>query len=69
MITSLLLFIIIYDNFCGLYAEFTGSILVAYARAIFRMYKEGKRGAYTIFDVPISYLSSKKAEDLRKELL
>ena len=49
--------------------EFTGSILVAYARAIFRMYKEGKRGAYTIFDVPISYLSSKKAEDLRKELL
>lgn len=49
--------------------EFTGSILVAYARAIFRMYKEGKRGAYTIFDVPISYLSFKKAEDLRKELL
>ena len=56
-------------SYTHLNPEFTGSILVAYARAIFRMYKEGKRGAYTIFDVPISYLSSKKAEDLRKELL
>ena len=49
--------------------EFTGSVLVAYARAIFRMYKEGKRGAYTIFDVPSSYLLSKTGENLRKELL
>ena len=50
-------------------SEFTGSVLVAYARAIFRMYKEGKRGAYTIFDVPPSYLLSKTGENLRKELL
>ena len=49
--------------------EFTGSVLVAYARAIFRMYKEGKRGAYTIFDVPPSYLLSKTGENIRKELL
>lgn len=49
--------------------EFTGSVLVAYARAMFRMYKEGKRGAYTIFDVPPSYLLSETGESLRKKLL
>ena len=48
---------------------FTSSVLVAYARAIYRLFKEGKRGACTAFDVPIGYLSPKSDEELRKELL
>lgn len=49
--------------------EFTGSVLVAYARAIARLYKEGKRGAVTVLDIPPKYLYDKSDEDLRKTLL
>ncbi|WP_294352115.1 diaminopimelate dehydrogenase [uncultured Clostridium sp.] len=49
--------------------EFTANVLVAYARAISRMAKEGKTGACTVFDVAPAYLSPKSAEELRKELL
>ena len=49
--------------------EFTSSVLVAYARAIAKMAKEGKKGALTVFDVPFGYLSSKTPAELRKELL
>lgn len=49
--------------------EFTSSVLVAYARAIAKMAKEGKKGALTVFDVPFRYLSSKTPAELRKELL
>lgn len=49
--------------------EFTASVLVAYARAAYRLSNEGKSGAYSVFDVPLSYLSPKTAEELRKELL
>ena len=49
--------------------EFTGSVLVAYARAIGRMRKEGQTGARTVFDIPFSYLSPKSGEELRKTLL
>lgn len=49
--------------------EFTSSALVAYARAIYKMSKEGKTGACTVLDIPYSYLSSKTSEELRKELL
>ena len=49
--------------------EFTGSILVAYARAASRMNKEGMKGAKTVFDVPLSYLSPKSGSELRKNLL
>ena len=35
--------------------EFTSSVLVAYARAIAKMAKEGKKGALTVFDVPFGY--------------
>jgi len=49
--------------------EFTGSILVAYARAAYRMCREGQTGARTVFDVPFGYLSPKSAEELRRELL
>ncbi|HBI04729.1 MAG TPA: diaminopimelate dehydrogenase [Paenibacillaceae bacterium] len=49
--------------------EFTSSVLVAYARAAYRLNKEGQVGAKTVFDVAPGYLSPKSAEELRKELL
>ncbi len=49
--------------------EFTGSVLLSYARAVARLAKEGKTGAVTVFDVPISYLSPLSNSDLRKKLL
>ena len=49
--------------------EFTASVLVAYARAINKMAKEGRTGALTVFDVAPGYLSPKSAAELRKELL
>jgi diaminopimelate dehydrogenase len=49
--------------------EFTASILVAYARAVYRLNKEGQSGALTIFDIPFSYLSQKSGYHVRKYLL
>lgn len=49
--------------------EFTSSVLIAYARAGYRLNKEEKYGAYTIFDIPISYLSDKDNLWLRENLL
>ncbi len=49
--------------------EFTASVLVAYARAVVRLNREGQTGAKTVFDVPPGYLSVRAAEDLRRDLL
>ena len=49
--------------------EFTSSVLVTFARAVYRMANEGKTGAITVFDVPLGYLSPKTGEELRKGLL
>ena len=49
--------------------EFTASVLVAYARAVHRMAKEGVSGCKTVFDVPPAYLSPLSGEVLRKKLL
>ncbi|MBQ3409163.1 MAG: diaminopimelate dehydrogenase [Clostridia bacterium] len=49
--------------------EFTASVLIALARATYRMNKEGQYGAKTILDVPPAYMSKKSGEELRKELL
>lgn len=49
--------------------EFTASVLVACARAVVRMNREGMYGCKTIFDVPPAYLSSKSGAELRKQLL
>ena len=49
--------------------EFTASVLVAYARATFRMAAEGACGCKTVFDVPPAYLSVMNAEELRKTML
>lgn len=48
---------------------FTASVLVAYARALMRFYRESSFGCKTVLDVPPSYLSPKSNETLRKELL
>ena len=49
--------------------EFTSSVLVAYARAAYRMNSEGLSGAKTVFDVAPAYLSAMSGEELRKNLL
>lgn len=49
--------------------EFTSSVIVACARAAYRMSQEGQSGCKTILDIPPAYLSSKSGEELRKELL
>lgn len=49
--------------------EFTSSVLVAYARAAYKLSKAGEMGAKTVFDIPLGYLSSKSPEELRKNLL
>ena len=48
---------------------FTSSVLAAYARAVARMFREGKRGCITVLDVPPALLSSESGADLRKKLL
>jgi len=49
--------------------EFTSSVLVAYARAAYRLNKEGKTGCKTIFDIPPAYLSPKTTEELISTML
>lgn len=49
--------------------EFTGTIVLAYARAAYKMAKDGIFGAKTVFDVAPSYLSPLSGEELRKTLL
>ena len=49
--------------------EFTSSVLVAYARAAYRMNQEGQKGCKTVFDVAPAYLSAMSGEELRKYLL
>ena len=49
--------------------EFTSSVLVCYARAAYRMNKEGMSGCKTVFDVAPVYLSQNTPEDLRKRIL
>lgn len=49
--------------------EFTSSVIVAYARAAYRMNKEGQCGCKTVFDVAPAYLSAKSGAELRKTML
>ena len=50
-------------------AEFTASVLVAYARAAYRMNQEGIYGCKTVLDVPPVYLSCESRENLITKLL
>ncbi len=48
---------------------FTSAVLVSYARAVYRMKKEGATGCKTVFDVAPAYLSPLSGEELRAHLL
>lgn len=48
---------------------FTSSVIIAYARAVNRLQKEGKSGCITVFDVAPAYLSPLTGDDLRAHLL
>ena len=49
--------------------EFTASVLVAYARAAYRLSGEGAHGCKTVFDIAPAYLSARSGEELRAALL
>lgn len=49
--------------------EFTGSVLVSYARACYRLNQEGVIGCQTVFDVAPKYLISESYENLLKHTL
>ena len=49
--------------------EFTAAGIAAYARAAYRLGKEGVTGCKTVFDIAPAYLSSMSGEELRKHLL
>ena len=49
--------------------EFTASVLVAYARAAYRLGQEGQKGCRTVFDIAPAYLSAVDGAGLRKHLL
>ena len=49
--------------------EFTSSVLVAYARAAYRLASEGACGCKTVLDIPPAYLSDKDGDTLRATLL
>ncbi|MCR5543120.1 MAG: diaminopimelate dehydrogenase [Eubacterium sp.] len=49
--------------------EFTGSVLVAYARAAYRMNQAGDSGAKTVFDIAPALLSPLSGDDIRAHML
>lgn len=49
--------------------DFTANVLLAFARAAYRLNQEGASGAKTVVDIAPAYLSEKSAEELRKSLL
>ena len=49
--------------------EFTSCVIVAYARAAYRLYKEGQTGCKTVFDIAPAYLSALDGAELRKKFL
>jgi len=49
--------------------EFTASVLVAYARAVYKAAKRGDTGCKTVFDIPPADLSPLSAEELRATML
>ncbi len=49
--------------------EFTGSVLTAYARAVYRMNVNGETGAKTVFDVAPALLSPMSGDEIRAHML
>lgn len=48
---------------------FTSSVLVAFARAAYRLGQEGQSGCRTVFDITPAYLSAKSPDELRGSML
>ncbi len=48
---------------------FTGSVLVACARAAYRLKKQGQAGAYTMLDIPLALYSPQSAEEMRSHFV
>ena len=61
--------VIEYSLKLGSNPEFTASVLVACARAVYRLHEEKQYGCKTLFDVPPVYLSAKSREELLKPML
>ncbi len=49
--------------------EFTGSVLCALARGVYRLVQRGESGCRTVFDLPPAYLSPLSGAELRAKLL
>ena len=49
--------------------EFTGSVLVAYARAAYRLSQKGESGARSVFDIAPAMLSQMTPEELRAHMV
>ena len=49
--------------------EFTSSVIVAYARAAYKLSQEGQSGCKTVFDIAPAYLSAKSGAELREKML
>lgn len=49
--------------------EFTASVIIAYARAVASLNKEGSTGCKTVFDIAPTYLSPLSGDEIRAHLL
>ena len=49
--------------------EFTASVITSYARAAYRLAKEGATGCKTVFDIAPAYLTEKSYEEIIKAML
>jgi diaminopimelate dehydrogenase len=49
--------------------EFTANVMVAYARAAYKLYKNGETGARTVFDIPVGMLLQETMDELRGGVL
>ena len=49
--------------------EFTAGVMVAYARAAYKLYLKGETGAKTVFDIPLGLLTVDSMEELRRRVL
>lgn len=49
--------------------EFTGSVLTAYARAAYRLNKNGESGCKTVFDIAPAQLIDKSGDEIRAHML
>ena len=49
--------------------EFTGAVLTAYARGIYRLSQHGGRGCFTVFDIAPAWISPETPEELRAHSL